>query len=102
MLWIPSYWFVGVYEQLSGPLHPALEPFARRAWIGLTAAVCTTAVLGAASYLRTLRKIVEEPDITTGFRRCWLPRFGCSSETAIVQFSVRSLLRSRQHRSASS
>ena len=52
--WIPSYWFVGLYQQLSGSLHPALAPFARRAWIGLIA--------------------------------------------AIVQFSVRSLLRSRQHR----
>ena len=26
--WIPSYWFVGMYQQLSGSLHPALAPFA--------------------------------------------------------------------------
>lgn len=96
--WIPSYWFIGLYQQLSGSLHPALEPFARRAWIGLAAAVCVTAAAYAASYFRTLRKIVEEPDIAPGFRGGWLPRFGGLFETAIVHFSIRSLFRSRQHR----
>jgi len=104
--WIPSYWFVGMYQQLSGSLHPALGPFARRAWIALTVAVCVTGAAYAASYLRTLRKIVEEPDIAPGFSgrlplgfQCrWLSRLSGSFESAIVQFSVRSLLRSRQHR----
>jgi CubicO group peptidase (beta-lactamase class C family) len=96
--WIPSYWFVGLYQQLSGSLHPALAPFARRAWIGLIVAVCATAVAYAASYLRTLRRIVEEPDITPGFRNAWLPHFGGPFDTAIAQFSIRSLFRSRQHR----
>jgi hypothetical protein len=96
--WIPSYWFVGLYQQLSGSLHPALEPFVWRAWIGLIAAVGATAGAYAASYFRTLRKIVEEPDVTPGLRGGWLPRFGGSFETAIAQFSIRSLLRSRQHR----
>ncbi|MDR3702825.1 MAG: serine hydrolase [Candidatus Sulfopaludibacter sp.] len=96
--WIPSYWFVGLYQQLSGSLHPALAPFARRAWIGLAVAVCAAGVAYAASYFRTLRKIVEEPDIAPGFRSGWLPRCGGSFETAIVQFSIRSLFRGRQHR----
>jgi CubicO group peptidase (beta-lactamase class C family) len=96
--WIPSYWFVGLYQQLSGSLHPALEPFARRAWIGLFVAVCATAIAYAASYVRTLRKIVEEPDIAPGFKNAWLPQFGRSFEGAIAQFSMRSLSRSRQHR----
>lgn len=96
--WIPSYWFVGLYQQLSGSLHPALAPFARRAWMGLVAAVCATAIAYAVSYLRSLRKIVEEPDIAPGFRSEWLPAFGGSFETAVVQFAIRSLLRSRQHR----
>jgi CubicO group peptidase (beta-lactamase class C family) len=96
--WVPSYWFVGLYQQLSGSLHPALAPFAQRAWIGLIAAVCATAAAYAASYFRTLRKIVEEADISPGFRGGWLPSLGGLLETAIVQFSIRSLLRSRQHR----
>ncbi|MBV9037448.1 MAG: serine hydrolase [Acidobacteriaceae bacterium] len=95
---IPSYWFVGLYQQLSGSLHPALAPFARRASIGLVIAVCATGTAYATSYLRSLRQIVEEPDIAPGLRSGWLPRFGSSFETAIVQFSIRSLLRSRQHR----
>ena len=96
--WIPSYWFVGLYQQLSGSMHPALGPFALRAWIGLLAAVCATSIAYAASYFRTLPKIVEESDVPAGFRGGWFPRFGGSFETAIVQFSMRSLLRSRQHR----
>jgi len=96
--WVPSYWFVGMYQQLCGSLHPALASFAWRAWIGLAAAVCTTAAAYAASYVRTLRKIVEEPDIAPGLRYAWLPRFGGLFETAIVHFSIRTLFRSRQHR----
>jgi hypothetical protein len=87
-----------MYQQLSGSLHPALEPFARRAWIGLFVAVCATAIAYAASYVRTLRKIVEEPDISPGFKHAWLPQFGRSFAGAIAQFSMRSLFRSRQHR----
>jgi len=96
--WVPSYWFVGLYQQLSGSLHPALALFAQRAWIGLLVAVAATALTYGAAYLRTLRKIVEEPDITPGFKHPWLPRFGPPFETAIAQFSIRSLFRSRQHR----
>jgi hypothetical protein len=51
------------------------------------------------SYFRTLRRIVEEPDIVPGYHGLnWSPRFGNSLETAIVLFSIRTLLRSRQHR----
>jgi hypothetical protein len=51
------------------------------------------------SYLRTLRKIVEEPDSVPGSHGgLWLPRFGNSPQTALAQFVIRSLLRSRQHR----
>jgi hypothetical protein len=42
---------------------------------------------------------VESPDIAPGMvRRFWLPRFGSPFATAIGQFSVRTLMRSRQHR----
>jgi len=61
---------------------------ARRAWIGLGVALSATALAYALSYFRTLRKIVEEPDIVAGTRGgAWLPRFGHAVETAIVQFS---------------
>jgi hypothetical protein len=46
-----------------------------------------------------VRRVVEEPDILPGHRGLrWLPQFGSALETAIAQFSIRTLLRSRQHR----
>jgi CubicO group peptidase (beta-lactamase class C family) len=96
---LPSYWFLGLYQQLNGSLHPALAPLARRAWIGLAGVACGTPVLYAVCYWRTLRKIVEEPEITPGLRWTgWLPRFGNQPQTAIGRFIVRTLARSRQHR----
>jgi hypothetical protein len=97
--WLPSYWFLGLYQQLNGSLHPALQPLARRAWLGLAVVVCVSTVAYTLSYWRTLRKIVEEPDIGPGSPHLgWLPRFGNQAQTAIGQFSVRTLARSKQHR----
>jgi CubicO group peptidase (beta-lactamase class C family) len=97
--WLPSYWFLALYQQLNGSMHPVLQPLAARAWMGLAAVVCIAAVTYTLSYWRTLRKIVEEPDIGPGSVRLgWLPRFGNQAQTAIGQFSVRTLARSKQHR----
>jgi hypothetical protein len=97
--WLPSYWFLALLQQLNGPSTPLLAPLARRAGIGLAAAVFGAAITFLLAYFRTLRKIVEEPDILPGTRRArWLPPFGTSVPTAVVHFSVRTLLRSRQHR----
>jgi len=97
--WLPSYWFLGFFHQLNGSMHPAFVALARRAWIGLAVSVGGTAVAYALSYFRTLKKIVEEPDIVPGSGGVhWLPHFGNSLETGVVQFSIRTLARSRQHR----
>src|SRR5437588_5827449 len=97
LAWSPSYWFLGLFQTLNGS--PALAPLASRAWIALAISGSATALAYALSYFRTLRKIAEEPDITPSIRGAsWLPRFGNALETAIVQFSIRTLLRSRQHR----
>jgi hypothetical protein len=98
-LWLPSYWFLGFFHQLNGSMHPVFQQLARRAWIGLAVSVGGMAVAYALSYFRTLKKIVEEPDIVPGSGGVhWLPPFGNSLETAVVQFSIRTLARSRQHR----
>ena len=95
--WSPTYWFLGLFQQLSGS--PALASLARRAWIGIAVAFSATAIAYVLSYLRTMRQIVEEPDITPSIgSRSLVPRFGNPLATAIGQFSVRTLLRSRQHR----
>jgi multisubunit Na+/H+ antiporter MnhG subunit len=84
---------------LNGSMHPALEPLAQRAWIGLAAVMSVATLTYTVSYWRTLRKIVEEPDIgPSALRLRWLPGFGTQPQTAIGQFSVRTLGRSKQHR----
>jgi CubicO group peptidase (beta-lactamase class C family) len=95
--WSPSYWFLGLFQQLNGS--PALPELARRAWIAIAIAFGATASAYTLAYLRTLRGIVEEPDIPPATTyRMGLPRFGNRFATAIGQFSIRTLLRSRQHR----
>jgi len=97
--WLPSYWFFGLFQQCNGPVRPEVAVFAHRAWIGLATAVCGAAAAYLVCYWRTLRKIAEQPDILPASHRFhWLPRFGGAFETAVGQFSVRSLMRSRQHR----
>jgi hypothetical protein len=97
LAWSPSYWFLGLFQQLSGS--PVLVPLAHRAWIFLAVVVSGAAIAYALCYSRTLRKIVGEPDIVTGAGGgMWLPGFGGAIHTAIVQFSARTLLRSRLHR----
>jgi CubicO group peptidase (beta-lactamase class C family) len=97
LYWSPSYWFLGLFQQLNGS--PALAPLAQRAWIGIAVVFTLTATAYLLAYFRTIRKIVEEPDIVSGTRSGgWLPRFGNPLSTAVTQFSIRTLLRSRQHR----
>ena len=101
--WSPSYWFLGLFQQLNGS--PALPELARRAWIAIAVAFGATASAYTLAYFRTMRRIVEEPDITPAAlfgqgpgSRSRLPRFGNGFATAIGQFSIRTMLRSRQHR----
>jgi len=101
--WLPSYWFFGLFQQLQGFIAPELAFLARRAWTGLAVAGCSAAAAYLICYFRTLRKIAEQPDILPGqggrsVLGAGLPRFGNSLETAVGHFSVRTLLRSRQHR----
>ena len=99
LAWLPSYWFFALFHQLNGSMRVALEPLAPRAWVSLAVAIIAAAVIYVFSYMRTMRQIVEEPDITPSFHGFkWLPRFGDNPQTAIGQFSIRALARSRQHR----
>ena len=99
LFWLPSYWFFGLFQQLNGTIPAVLEVLVRRAWIGLGLSGCGAALAYLICYFRTLRKIAEQPDILPGRAGLrWLPRFGDAFTTAIVQFGIRTLLRSRQHR----
>jgi hypothetical protein len=99
----PSYWFFGLFQVLNGSMtyemQATIHSLARRALAGLAMAMAGAGTAFLLSYFRTLRKIVEEPDIVPGAGGIrWLPRFGDSFSTAIVHFSIRTLLRSRPHR----
>jgi hypothetical protein len=94
---LPSFWFLALFQALGGS--EALAPLVPSAWLGLAIVAAGAATMYALSYYRTLRRIVEEADIMPappGARR--LPAFGSPLSTAIVHFSVRTLLRSPQHR----
>jgi hypothetical protein len=97
--WLPSYWFLALFNQLNGSTHPALAPLAIRAWIGLGVSALGTCVALLLCYFRLMPKIVEQPDILPRSR--WFPlapHFGSSLTEALTLFSIRTLLRSRQHR----
>ena len=97
--WIPSYWFFGLFQQLNGPIRPEIALLAHRAWLGLAISCSSAAAAYLICYFRALRMIAEQPDILPSRRGLqWLPRFGGPLETALGQFSLRTLLRSRQHR----
>lgn len=95
----PSYWFFALFNQLNGTLPPQQDWLAARAWIGLAIAIIAAAASLLLGYLRTMKKTVEEPDLVPGAASSHRsPGFGGLIQTAIVLFSFRSLLRSRQHR----
>ncbi len=99
LTWLPSYWFLGLFQQLNGSMLPAFAPLARRAWAGIAIATVVGATSVLLAYFRMMGKIIETPDIVPGGRRAnWSLRFGTMLQTSILLFSVRTLLRSRQHR----
>lgn len=99
LAWLPSYWFLGLFQQLSGSMHPEFVPLARRAWVALAVSVLGAVGALLLSYFRMMRKIVEQPEILPGARSIsWSLGFGDSLRGAITLLSVRTLFRSRQHR----
>jgi hypothetical protein len=95
---LPSYWFLGLFQQLNGSMLPEFAPLAQRAWAGLAIAVSGGVASVLLAYFRTMAKVVEEPDIVPGAPMKWPIRFGSLLETCVALFSIRTLLRSRQHR----
>lgn len=95
----PACWFLCLALQLDGRLPPHAAWVAHRAWIGLGISAAAAGSSLLLCYLKTMKKIVEEPDLLSGGSGGRVPmRWGDGLTTAIVQFSVRSLARSRQHR----
>jgi hypothetical protein len=72
LAWLPSYWFLGLLSEMSGLFaaqgHTAMAPLARRALASLPIAMFAAGGAYLLSHLRTLRKIVEEPDVVPVLR----------------------------------
>lgn len=96
---LPSYWFLALFNQLNGSMHPALAPLMRQAWIGLAVSSVGACAALLLCYFRMMRKLIEQPDILPVARsRSWSPQFSDPLTNAITFFGLRTLLRSRQHR----
>ncbi|UWZ83438.1 hypothetical protein [Occallatibacter riparius] len=99
---LPSYWFLGVFQQLNGSMRFEFEPLARLGWLGFGVAAAGALFAVSMAYRGALSRIIEEPDVRpSSARGRWLlNRAGSSRGTAVLFFSWRTLLRSRQHRLA--
>jgi len=99
LAWLPSYWFLALFQMLDGSMPPTLLRLAERAIIGVSAATLGAAAAFLLCYFRNLRKIIEEPDIAPARKAlAWPFHVGNATSTAVSSFSIRTLLRSRQHR----
>ncbi len=104
---LPSFWFLALQEHLNGVSDPALSGLATRACAALAIALVLAAVSYALSYGRTVRRLIEQPDIVPSDRKRgpsrWLPFvirkvLKKPLERALFLFIARTIARSRQHR----
>jgi hypothetical protein len=96
---LPSYWFLAIFNQLSGSVHPALAPLEKKGWIGIAVAAFGACAALLLYYFRNMQALVEQPDILPSARSVsWWPQWVSPLTQAITFFSLRTSLRSRQHR----
>jgi predicted permease len=103
----PSSWFFALWTAMSGTASPCLSKLAERSIWALAAVSAVGLSAALAAFPRVFRRTIEQPDITPA-ERSWpasrlLPLlagwlFPRPLERAIVLFTARTLLRSRQHR----
>ncbi|GGH02040.1 hypothetical protein [Silvibacterium dinghuense] len=107
LLWLPSYWFLGFYQELNGSAQPWSGALALRAVLALALAILLAVLALVMSYLRTSRRTLEQPDLLPLRWIAWFnagPRPVASAllrgglAAALTRFTLRSLLRSRQRR----
>ncbi len=95
----PVFGLLAILNQLNGTLPGACVWIAERAWIQLAALTIAAAGSLMSCYLLTMKRTVEQPDLVPGAGGAhWSLRLGTPLRTAVVQFCLRSLARSRQHR----
>jgi pimeloyl-ACP methyl ester carboxylesterase len=104
---LPSYWFVGLFQLSNGVRDPVFTALARQAMMSLSLAAAVAAVAFTLAYTRQIRRMIEQPDITPGDRTRpaarvlrWLAGKVVTKplDRALLLFTARTLVRSRQHR----
>lgn len=105
--WLPSFWFLGLFQELNGPVDPIFGRLAGRAVGSLAVAGALALGLYTLAYYRHVRQALEQPDIAPGDRSRPLSRLGRflvskwisrPLERAMLLFVARTVARSRQHR----
>src|SRR5262249_40506157 len=106
LLWVPSYWFLGLFHKLNGS-GPGLDWLAARALWATLASVGVAALSYAVGYGRHMRRIIEQPDISPAERIRPIARAITALQArllrnplkrAVTVFVACTLARSRQHR----
>ncbi|MBV8866318.1 MAG: hypothetical protein JO210_13075, partial [Acidobacteriaceae bacterium] len=104
--WLPSFWFLGIYENMLGIAKPAMAAFGKQALLALGAAIVISIAAYALCYHRIFLRLPESFDIMGGSRplfRIQLPEallrplFRSQFERACSSFAVKVLTRSEQH-----
>lgn len=95
--WNPTFWFLGLFQQLAGSA--ALETLARRAWLGTAGALFGAALVTAANYRFTLKRMAEQPDLVPRNSLPALPGWMSGGfQGAVASFAIRTLLRGKMQR----
>ncbi len=103
---LPSFWFLALFQKLNGISEPAFEGLAARAVWGMSIALATAGLTYTLSYWRTLRLMIEQPDIAPSDRKhaasplMLLVARGLKTplERAMLLFVARTIGRCRQQR----
>jgi hypothetical protein len=100
--WLPSFWFLGLMTVLNGSgawAAPVVFVLAGKAVAAVGVALGGAVLSMLLAYRSMARKMVEEPDIVSSTGSAWeMPWPRTPLSRAILQFSGRSLARSRQMR----
>lgn len=107
LAFLPSFWFLGLFQELNGTSYSLFTPLTFRALSSLAAVYTIALSTAALTYRRNVHRAVEQPDIAPGSSKSALSRLVSASvarmysdpiDRAILLFSARTLARSRQHR----
>jgi hypothetical protein len=104
--WLPSYWFIGIYERMIGIANPIMGAMSQRAILALGLSIAVMAASYALCYRRHFLRLSESFDNLTGNRHGvhlrmpeWLSRvlFRSPFEEACILFAIRVMTRSERH-----